>query len=272
MNADSFFILSQFRAASYACDILRQCYKTDPAKFALAQYWFENMTPDSLGNDLCLPVAACTAVNILSGKKAIGDAEGSFRVGDFFKIMLPFHGLPSVGQPAPYDRGWWVINQDGNVYHHAVVAFVSACGLFAYPVKNFSSIAEPFQWCADSDLVFAASLDNKFIALTNPKYISAVPGRHVVDILPEENGRFSVTESCQFLSTGETPKIFSFSAPELDKYLDYVQPRPTQGIIFSKNQLSIPPEHVLPIYIPDMVQYSLSALRLFRDQHETKNP
>ena len=74
MDIKSELILNQFRAAPYAYDVLRNEFRTRPDVLSLMGEWFAGKDVCSLGRDLCLPVAACTAVNWLRGEKSIGDA------------------------------------------------------------------------------------------------------------------------------------------------------------------------------------------------------
>jgi hypothetical protein len=259
---DDSLILNQFRAAPYTYQVLRQQYVEHSAALSSARFWLESVTENSLGNDLCLPVAACTAINVLFGKRIIGDDSGNVRVGDFFRIMLPFHSSESTDKPAPYDQGWRVIDGHGNVYYHAIAAFMKSYGIYAYPVKNFSSISWPFREFSGENIVFAVSLNNKFVSLENPGCSFKIPGRHVVDVLGAENGQCQIAESYQFLKPTENPQLYSFPFAEVDKYLQYSDSRQPQGIVFSKRQLKIPLDYLLPIYIPDVIQYSLSLTRL----------
>ena len=260
MDIKSELILNQFRAAPYAYDVLRNEFRTRPDVLSLMGEWFAGKDVCSLGRDLCLPVAACTAVNWLRGEKRIGDASGAFRVGDFFRTMLPFHTTGPTGLPAPYDQGWRVFDAAGNVYHHAVIAFMKIFGIHAYSVRNFPSAQWAFRQFPDALIVFAVSLSNSFVSAEYPGHTFEDGGRHVVDIMAVEGGRFTIAESYQEIQEGQRPYLINKDIGAVDGYLVYKDGRPSQGIIFSLDNLIIPQEYQKDIYIPETVSGALGAM------------
>ncbi|MDD1475289.1 hypothetical protein MEO41_29090, partial [Dolichospermum sp. ST_sed4] len=79
-----------------------------------------------LRRGLCLPSASAAAVNLVLGQRLIGDDDSDLRIADFFSTLLPYHGQFKSEQ---LPRGWLVVTSSGDMYHHAIAAFVRGLDL-----------------------------------------------------------------------------------------------------------------------------------------------
>lgn len=269
-----YFCLSQIKSASYALEVIHS---------------LENVARDSslkavretdvyrLRRGLCLPCAAATCLNKLKGERLIGDDDGYLKIGDFFKLLLPFHGLKGVINPKTgkeFPQGWLVATPEGDVYHQAIIAFTKALGITAISVENFKSLSE-FLPVLNNNSAMAVSLDNRFVleqVLKNNPQLMAYPkiliegkdgldfrefeeGRHVVAVLQAKKGKLTICDSFSLPQMKESP-LLELEIEEVDHYLAYRTGGPSKGIIFSldpKLGKLINPEYILPVAIPEKV-------------------
>lgn len=275
------YCLSQIKAAPYTLEIIRSLdiVREDPSLGAVKE-----TDVYRLRRGLCLPCAAATCINKVKGERLIGDSEGSIRIGDFFKIVLPFHGTKGVINPETgkeFSAGWLVATPNGDIYHHAIIAFAQALGVTGVTVRDFKSITE-FSHILDKGGCFAVSLDNRFVLEqtlgNNPELVDYSPnqkhkpkiliegeeglgfrnfeeGRHVVAILEINEGKTLIADSFVLPQMGSN-LLLELDISIVDKYLTYKTGGSTRGIIFSLNPRIdefIRPEYLFPVTIPEKV-------------------
>ncbi len=85
-----------------------------PVEVAGLSFFERSKTEKQIARSICLPTVASTAVNFIFQDKIIGDSDGSIRVGDFYKVMLPLHKVEPTSLPLTYDMGWRITDDKGN--------------------------------------------------------------------------------------------------------------------------------------------------------------
>lgn len=275
----SFCLVDQMRAAAYALKTIADLEfagtlnKENPHHKAILE-----TDVFRLRRGLCLPSAASTCINKTFNKRIIGDEDGNLKIGDFFRFLLPHHcKYPTSDLP----KGWLVATDQGDMYHHSIVAFAQGLGISAIPVKNFASLRE-FQPIMDSGGCVTVSLDNWFVPemtlkgldcielIENDFYIKVDTlngitrsrfehGRHVVSIVKMENEIATIADSFNLPQTKIHGLMVTAPIEKIDHYLSYINPATTRGIVFPNPNHPIPLQNLeaTPVVIPQEVKDSL---------------
>ena len=243
------FLVDQLRAAPYTHRVLHELLAQG------LQAITETDIPH-LKRKLCLPSASATAMNLFLHQRLIGDeGEERLRVGDIFKLLLPHHGK-YISSELP--KGWLVITPQGDMYHHAVIAFSQALNIPAYSVADFSSL-EQFRTVIDNDGQAVISLDNKFVldhtlARYNHDGLVFASGRHVVTILNFSGPQITLSDPFNLPHTKIHGLIVTLNISDANKYLTYSDNSPTRGIVFGTKPEDI---NISPTHIPSNVSTAL---------------
>ncbi len=265
-------VLNQLRAARHALETINDFLTVQPVEVAGLSFFERSKTEKQIARSICLPTVASTAVNFIFQDKIIGDSDGSIRVGDFYKVMLPLHKVEPTSLPLPYDMGWRITDDKGNTYHHAVAAFLNIFNIKTYSLHSFSGLEWIFSQVKNKKAFVAVSLDNSFLvkktldkdSLLKVKEIypniGKQPGRHVVFISQFSGNSVFMADSFQYLAPGENPKIKEYRIEEINEYFNYQLGGPTQALIFTREEIDFPSENVKNMFIPDYVQTKIARL------------
>lgn len=235
-------LLNQTRAAPYVKEVIDDFDKKGKLS---PNFWiFRTSETKEIARHLCLPTASSSAINLLLGKKIIGDKDGDFRVGDFYRLFIPLHSAQPTGLPAPYDQGWWVMDQTGNIFHQAIIAFAQMFNVQAQSLMGFSSIEWIFEKIGQNRAVAVVSVDNRYL-LGDNSHLN--PGRHSVLVLSLENKQALVFDTFDSRS-----KIIDLES--LNRSLAQDKTRPKQGLVFSLTKINFPEKYVKKIHIPEKVK------------------
>lgn len=212
-----------------------------------------------LRRGLCLPSASSACINLVLGKRLIGDDEGLIKVGDFLKYLMPHHGkYKSKLLP----MGWLVVTDQGDMYHHGIIAIAKTLGISACSVNNFQDL-EVFKPIIDSGGSVAVSMDNRFvtgITLKKSGLVKFEPGRHVVTLL-EINGNHVLFSDSFNLPQIDTHKLkVSTTLKKANDYLRYYDNNTTRAIIFFKSDsIDVPNINISKTFIPQKVLDTLTS-------------
>jgi hypothetical protein len=154
------FIISQIDAASYTKDVLNSLPMVgcDPSLIAVKETDIFR-----LRRGLCLPSAAAVCIDAVLQKRLVGDSDGSVKVGDFFRLVLPFHNRRDLidENGNKFEKPFWVVTPEGDVYHHAIISFSEGLGVPARAISSFTiSDLVPF---IEKGGKLALSLNNDFV-------------------------------------------------------------------------------------------------------------
>ncbi len=213
-----------------------------------------------LRRGLCLPSAAATCINHLFGESRLG-VNGEVTVGDMYRLLIPFHnekGLTNLSGEK-IDKPWWFCTRQGDVYHHAIVAFALGFGVEAEPIIDFQSINQ-FLGFLEEGGTLAVSLDNWFVVeqtlksrsdlverdngrakvkIDGPEgveYRNFEQGRHVVSITGVSDRKFGCWDSFQLPQLSSEECSLQLSSSQIDRYLKYQQGGNSRGIAFAKDR------------------------------------
>lgn len=236
LNMEEKFLLNQNKAASYTKKVIDDLDKE--GKLGDNFLIFRTNDLKEITRHLCLPTVCSSAINILRGKKIIGDEDGDFRVGDFYRIFIPLHSTKPTGLPAPYDKGWWVMDKEGNIFHQAIIAFAKAFGIQAQSIIDYPSVEWVFEKIGKHR---AAAVS---VSVNNGK------GRHALLILSFQKGKCLVSDPLN-------PNPRFVAASTINKSLARNDQRPSQGIVFSREPIIFPKKYLKKIYIPNEVEKKL---------------
>ncbi len=236
-----------------------------------------------LRRGLCLPAAACACINKVLGYRLIGDddRDTQLTLGDFFKLLLPFHGRSDFS--TSYNgsvKSWRFATQEGNVYHQAVVAFSEGVGVSALAVGGFQSVGEFQRFYLDPGAAMSISLDNRFVLdhtlMGSPNLVKKIGdesyifvdsqkgidfrkfenGRHVVFIQNiSGDGLVTIYDSFRLPQMKENELIIQLPSCEVDKYLNYSLGGAARGILFAKNRSQLTEySHIeSKVWVPDEI-------------------
>lgn len=154
--------VNQIKAASYTLQVIQKTpiVSRDESLRAVAETDIFR-----LRRGLCLPCAVATCINLTAGKRIIGDQDGKIKVGSIYQAVLPFHNktdLTSI-DGEKINHPWWVVTQEGDMYHHAVLAFALGLGISAQEISGFGSVDEFQNFLRQPETSIAISLDNHFV-------------------------------------------------------------------------------------------------------------
>ncbi len=222
-----------------------------------------------LRRGLCLPSSVATCINYLYEQNRVGKS-GEVTIGDMYRLLLPFHnqkGLTNLSGET-IDKPWWFSTQEGDVYHHVIVAFARGLGVEVEPLIGFDSINQFRQFLKEGGSL-AISLDNWFVIKETldsrpdlvvwdngrPKvkiegrngveYRRFEPGRHVVSIVKMEGkDSFHCWDSFQLPQLSTSECYLRLTSEEIDNYLDYQLGGKARGIALAKNRQTM--GHVKP--------------------------
>ncbi|MCS7093038.1 MAG: hypothetical protein NZL96_01190 [Patescibacteria group bacterium] len=238
-----------------------------------------------LRRGLCLPCASAVAINILLNRRVVGDDDGILSIADMHRLLLPHHGkYPTTNFPC----GWLVVNDKGDMYHHAIAAFAEALEINTYSLLGFKKIDDLINIMEKAkNSAIVVSFNNRFVleqTLKNyPDSIKKDGDKFLIKVStpegdifkPFENGRHAVTILNFSTSSGELLVADSFNLPqtkqtkgilvrlsleEATEYLKYHDNAITRAIVFSQNPdlKSIFQDLLIP-YIPKEVKSDLSS-------------
>jgi hypothetical protein len=251
--------INQIKAADYTLRVISQTpiVHQDTSLKAVAE-----TDVYRLRRGLCLPSAAATCINLVLRKRVIGDNDGLLKVGDIYKVLLPFHNRKNLGSinGKIIDKPWWVVTKEGDMYHHTIVAFSEGLGIATKPLININSVQDLREFLLRGGTV-ALSLDNHFVleqTLRNspnlvkydennkPQILIEGPngleyrrfenGRHVVSIIAGQNPN-EVIVADSFLLPQQDPgeTVFSLPIETIDRYLRYTTGGSARGIAFARS-------------------------------------
>jgi hypothetical protein len=178
-----------------------------------------------------------------------------------YRILLPFHNREDLTNLSgeKIDMPWRFSTQEGDVYHHAVVAFSIGLGISAESVTNFQSVNQ-FKTFLEKGGSLALSLDNWFvieqtlgnntdlversngrakIKIEGPnglEYRRFESGRHVVSILGIEDGQFKCWDSFQLPQLSFEDCLLTLEADQIDSYLKYQLGGAQRGIALAQQK------------------------------------
>ncbi len=269
------FLINQIEAADDVYGAFKEIHNIeDPSLLALRETDIYR-----LRRGLCLPSAMATCINWLLKKPLIGSRRDEYllTIGDFFRFVVPFHNRKQLTNEVGeiFDKPWFVVNESGDVYHQAILAFAKGLGIEAFSLINFPDI-ESILSLIQQGLPIAISLDNRFVIEKtlglNPDFVEKredgyyikiegqngiefrkfEPGRHVVSVLGLDSSGNLIIHDSFILPQMKGTNLLSLSLKEVDHYLRYQQGGPTRAIVFSKEQITSP--YINPnVFIPKEV-------------------
>lgn len=279
-------VISQIDAASYTKNVLNNLpmIGCDPSLIAVKETDIFR-----LRRGLCLPSAAAVCIDTVLEKRLIGDSDGAVKVGDFFRLVLPFHNRRDLVDENgnKFEKPFWVVTPEGDVYHHAIISFSEGLGVPARAISDFTiSDLLPF---IEKGGKLALSLNNDFVieqTLSNDpdlvskdngeiriliegaggvEYRRFEQGRHVVAILGEVDKHLIISDSFQLPNMKEKNKLLYLEIPVIEKYLKYHNGAETRAIAFAKErkQLDVLSKFQKESFIPkEIVDHVRSEINL----------
>lgn len=239
-------LLNQLRAGNKTKQVIDSLYQEN--KLGKSLKWLGNKTDEEIGRRICLPTAASTAINLLYNREIIGDNSGLIVVADFYKWLLPLHKTGPTSWLPPYDNGWWVIDNEGNVFHQAIIAFAQLFDIYGLSIINFPSI----EW------IYDLPQKGEFIVVASVKNHSS---RHSVTILGLTKKECQYLDPFQILKNDQTPKVTTVFVADFNQKLARDGSRPTQAIVLSLKPLVFPKNYIKPVFIPDYVTRQLTRVK-----------
>jgi hypothetical protein len=256
-EANDFCYLDQIQSADYTLAVISTMHHLIAGRQGLKAVAETDIY--RLRRGLCLPCASSSCINKVKGFRLIGDTDGPIRVGDIYRTLLPFHGRSEFEESAELlSKGWLFTTDQGDVYHHAIVAFSEAVGVPAMSVGNFRSVKD-FEELLAAGGAAAISLDNRFViehtlgkdenlvisdngswkilidgpgGLEHRKFEN---GRHVVAVLGISFDDVLILDSFRLPQMSSSRLIFKLPVKEVDKYLNYRTGGVSRGILFAKD-------------------------------------
>lgn len=243
-----------------------------------------------LRRGLCLPSAAATCINTVLGERVIGEkpGEGKMTLGEFYRILLPHHNekglVNSEGQQ--YPNPWFVVTEQGDMYHQAVIAIAKGCSVNGISIANFDSL-DPITAFMENGGKVALSLDNRFVIdktlhkrpdltrnyngkwqiLTETKdgirYQNFEEGRHVVSLIDiDQEGNILLHDSFCLPQMERELTMMTLPSSEIEPYLVYAQGGATRAVAFSKGQDAFVPltKFKRDVFIPSVVVNEVKEL------------
>jgi hypothetical protein len=250
-------LLDQIKAASYTFEVIKEFEQNGGIDESLVA--IKETDVFRLRRGLCLPSAAATCINWVMRRRVIGDSRGCIKIGDFYRLLIPFHQSRNFNSKKilNLEKGWLFATSEGDVYHHAVVAFSRALGVSAISVNGFNTILE-FRSLFRQGGAMSLSLDNRFVidhTLKRDKRLikkengrwriliegseglgfrEFEEGRHVVSLLEiSDNGLVTILDSFRLPQMPVQKMIMRLNYQEVDKYLNYKTGEVTRGILFA---------------------------------------
>lgn len=243
-----------------------------------------------LRRGLCLPSAAATCINVVAGKRLIGENHSDARItiGDLFRILLPFHNKVNLaGEDGDfYPKPWFVVSDTGHVYHQAIIAIAKGVGINAKALTGISDIYDLLPFLQTGGTV-AFSVDNHFVLdqtlhndpnlvrrtdegddicvedETGERFTRFEDGRHVLSLLGMDGNALIVHDSFKLPQMREDEPFMSLPPEIINPYLHYSQGGNTRGIAFSTEPTSfesLRPFHNDRIFIPKDVVDSVRVM------------
>jgi len=252
-------LVNQIKAADYTYEVIRRM--DDVGLLDETLNAVKETDVFRLRRGLCLPCASASSINWIENKRVIGDQDGKLKVGDIYRLLLPHHGRTDIkdqnGDDLP--KGWLFATDQGDVYHHAVVAFSKALGIEAEAVSGFRSLND-LRGVVEGGGAAVVSFDNKFVIeqtlkgkdtlVTNtgdkdyiliegeegPSFRMFEEGRHAVSLVGFENDQVVLIDSFCLPQMSEENMVVKLDIDKADRYLDYFTGETSRGIIFSKSK------------------------------------
>ncbi len=259
-NKYKFAVLDQIKAANYTLKTIKDIDNSTGLDSNLGAVKETDIF--RLRRGLCLPSASASCINWVAKGRLIGDDKGEIKIGDIYRILLPFHNrkdFPDINSDR-IEKGWLFATLEGDVYHQAIVAFSEGLGMPALSVAGFDSIAT-FKPLLEQGGAVAVSLDNKFvidhtlgknnrlvkktgdewkILIEGPSGLESrkfEEGRHVVSILEvTKDNSVIMIDSFRLPQMTEDSVVIKLPIKEVDKYLNYSIGGSSRGILFAKNK------------------------------------
>jgi hypothetical protein len=278
-NNYKFAVLDQIKAADYTLKVIKDIDNSTGLDSSLGAVKETDIF--RLRRGLCLPSASASCINWVVKDRIIGDDKGEIKVGDIYRILLPFHSRKDFADidPDRIEKGWLFATPEGDVYHQAIVAFSEGLGVPALPAVGFDSVAT-FKPLLEQGGAVAVSLDNKFvidhtlkgnselvekidndwkILIEGPSGLESrkfEEGRHVVSILElTEDGFVIIVDSFRLPQMSEESTVLKLPIKEVDKYLNYSTGGSSRGILFAKdrNIFSLWQNEVAKVVVPEEI-------------------
>lgn len=272
-------LIDQIKAANYTSNVLAELQHNGVLNADIPEHKAILETDVyRLRRGLCLPSAVSTSINLVSRRKVIGDNDGILKVGDFYRYLLPHHGHYISDA---MKRGWLVVTDTGDMYHHAVVAFAEGLGYTGQSVAGFDTL-EKFRAIIAGGGSASVSMNNRFVieqTLTNsPENIKVdgevtqikvqtaegqvfrrfEDGRHVVTIVGFEEDTVTIADSFNLPQIGDNGMLVTLPIKTADTYLRYHDQAMTRGVVITKERHHLDGLKSTDLLIPDEVRSDLS--------------
>ncbi len=252
------FGVSQIGAAADTAIAIKESpnVETDASLFAVRE-----TDVFRLRRGLCLPSSSATCINGVLDKRAIGEThnDADITLGDIYRILLPFHNQKNLsnGQDQVFTKPWFVVTENGDMYHQAMIAVANGFNVQAQSIIGIQNVERLREFVLTGGKV-ALSLDNTFVIDKtldrDPEFVSQrsgsfyinidgrngnefrkfEEGRHVVSIIGIDGEDFLIHDSFGLPNINAGRLFMALSAEEINPYLNYKQGGVTRGIVFAK--------------------------------------
>lgn len=272
-------LIDQIKAASYTSEVLAELKESGVLDPRIPEHMAILETDVyRLRRGLCLPSAVSTSINLVSRRKIIGDDEGVLKVGDFYRYLLPHHGHYISDT---MKRGWLVVTNTGDMYHHAVVAFAEGLGYFGQSVTGFNTL-ESFRDVIATGGSVSISMNNRFVieqtlanSAENVKHENGETkikvqneggyafrkfedGRHVVTIAGFADDNVVIADSFNLPQIGANGILVTLPIKTADQYLRYHDEAATRGIVISTEERAWRGLQSVQLQIPEEIRKDLA--------------
>lgn len=181
-----------------------------------------------IAQNFCGFAALASAVNTLHSLPLVTTQRNdeSIGIGELVNLVLLQHGTPHPDLPA-----WKALDQNGNIYHHALVSAANGLGVAAVAKEKFPSV-EVFTELLTQGGALLLSVNNSFInEHTLPRqhkpFARLEPGTHILALL----GYSLDTQMYTVFDPYGNAELLQFSAEDLDRY----SPLPPRAIALAKD-------------------------------------
>lgn len=217
-----------------------------------------------LRRGLCLPSATATCINSALRERKISEENSGDLLGlsSIYQTLFRYHNKVGLTNEAGaiYDKPWFAVNQQGDMYHQAGIAIANGFGLEALSIGNFPNLDQVIKFVGYGGKV-ALSLNNSFvidqslrkdpslvkeengsyfILIENPaeqQFVKFENGRHVVSLLDiTADGKIIIHDSFSLPQQDEPHGIImELEKDVLERYLVDSKGGKSRAIVFSKS-------------------------------------
>jgi hypothetical protein len=187
-----------------------------------------SLTNFDLGRRLCTPTAGYNCITSL-----IGNPFHLESVADIIRLVMPLH-TKFVG-PKPFDKGYYVFADTGNMFHRANIAVTKSFGLYSALVKSEINL-DILKELTNNGTMYL-TVDNLFILFVNNQKVKVEDGEilinykavnnywkpfthntHVIQITGVDNANVTILDPFNLDKVNEA-RVIIISFEELKKYL-----------------------------------------------------